>query len=36
MGISDTVYDLNSVFYHAAQRGRVYAKYKEIGTRKEW
>jgi hypothetical protein len=26
-GISDAVYDLTSVFYHAAQGGQVYAKY---------
>jgi len=26
-GISDTVFDLTSVFYHAAQGGQVYAKY---------
>ena len=28
-GISDTVYDLTSVFYHAAQGGQVYDKYIE-------
>ena len=26
-GISDTVYDLGSVFYHAAEGGQVYSKY---------
>jgi len=26
-GISDTVYDLISVFYHAAEGSQVYAKY---------
>jgi len=26
-GISDTVYDLTSVFYHAAEGSQVYAKY---------
>jgi hypothetical protein len=26
-GISDTVFDLTSVFYHAAEGGQVYAKY---------
>jgi hypothetical protein len=26
-GISDTVFDLTSVFYHAAQGGQVYSKY---------
>ena len=26
-GISDTVYDLGSVFYHAAESGQVYSKY---------
>ena len=26
-GISDTVYDLTSVFYHAAEGGKVYSKY---------
>jgi rubrerythrin len=28
-GISDSVYDLTSVFYHAAQGGQVYNKYIE-------
>jgi rubrerythrin len=28
-GISDTVFDLASVFYHAAEGGQVYAKYIE-------
>ena len=28
-GISNTVYNLVSVFYHAAQGGTVYAKYIE-------
>jgi hypothetical protein len=32
-GISDTVYDLTSVFYHAAQGGQVYAKYIEDAER---
>jgi hypothetical protein len=26
-GISDTVYDLGSVFYHAAEGGQVYSQY---------
>jgi len=26
-GISDTLYDLTSVFYHAAKGGQVYTKY---------
>jgi hypothetical protein len=26
-GISDTVYNLGSVFYHAAEGGQVYSKY---------
>ena len=26
-GISETVYDLGSVFYHAAEGGQVYSKY---------
>jgi hypothetical protein len=26
-GVKDTVYDLASVFYHAAEGGQVYAKY---------
>ena len=25
--VKDTVYDLTSVFYHAAKRGTVYARY---------
>lgn len=28
-GVSDSVYNLGSVFYHAAQGGQVYAKYIE-------
>ena len=32
-GISDTVFDLASVFYHAAQGGQVYAKYIEDANR---
>ena len=32
-GISDTVYDLASVFYHAAQGEQVYAKYIEDAER---
>jgi rubrerythrin len=28
-GISDTVFNLTSVFYHAAQGGQVYNKYIE-------
>ena len=28
-GISNTVYNLTSVFYHAAQGGTVYANYVE-------
>ena len=28
-GVSDTVYNLTSVLYHAAQGGTVYAKYIE-------
>jgi hypothetical protein len=28
-GISDSVYDLGSVFYHAAEGGQVYAEYIE-------
>ena len=32
-GISDTVFDLTSVFYHAAQGGQVYAKYIEDANR---
>ena len=34
-GISDTVYDLASVFYHAAQGGQVYAKYIEDAERED-
>jgi rubrerythrin len=26
-GISDTVFDLTNVFYHAAEGGQVYTKY---------
>ncbi len=26
-GISDTLYDLTSVYYHAAKGGQVYTKY---------
>ena len=29
IGISDTVYDLTSVFYHTAEGGQVYSKYIE-------
>jgi hypothetical protein len=32
-GISDTVFNLGSVFYHAAEGGRVYAKYIEDAER---
>ena len=32
-GISDSVYDLTSVFYHAAQGGQVYDKYIEDAER---
>ena len=32
-GISDTVYDLGSIFYHAAEGGQVYAKYIEDAER---
>ncbi len=32
-GISDTVFNLGSVFYHAAQGGHVYAKYIEDAER---
>lgn len=32
-GVSDTVYNLGSVFYHAAQGGQVYAKYIEDAER---
>ncbi len=28
-GVSDTVYNLSSVLYHAAEGGTVYAKYIE-------
>jgi hypothetical protein len=34
-GMSDTVYDLTSVFYHAAQGGQVYAKYIEDAERED-
>jgi rubrerythrin len=32
-GIKDTVFDLTSVFYHAAEGGQVYAKYIEDAER---
>ena len=32
-GISDSVYDLTSVFYHAAHGGEVYAKYIDDAER---
>ena len=32
-GISDTVFNLGSVFYHAAQGGQVYQKYLEDAER---
>ena len=32
-GISDTVFDLTSVLYHAAEGGEVYAKYIEDAER---
>ena len=32
-GISDTVFDLTSVFYHAAEGGQVYTKYIEDAER---
>ena len=32
-GISDTVFNLRSVFYHAAEGGQVYAKYIEDAQR---
>jgi rubrerythrin len=32
-GISDTVFNLGSVFYHAAEGGQVYAKYVEDAER---
>jgi rubrerythrin len=32
-GISDAVFDLTSVFYHAAEGGQVYAKYIEDAER---
>ena len=32
-GVKDTVYDLASVFYHAAEGGQVYAKYIEDAER---
>ena len=34
-GMSDTVYDLTSVFYHAAQGGQAYAKYIEDAERED-
>jgi rubrerythrin len=32
-GISDTVFNLGSVFYHAAEGAQVYAKYIEDAER---
>jgi rubrerythrin len=32
-GISDTVFNLGSVFYHAAEGGQVYHKYIEDAER---
>jgi rubrerythrin len=32
-GLSDTVFNLGSVFYHAAEGGQVYAKYIEDAER---
>ena len=32
-GISNTVFNLGSVFYHAAEGGQVYAKYIEDAER---
>jgi hypothetical protein len=32
-GISDKVFNLGSVFYHAAEGGQVYAKYIEDAER---
>ena len=32
-GVSDTVFNLGSVFYHAAEGGQVYAKYIEDAKR---
>ncbi len=32
-GISDTVFNLGSVFYHAAEGGHIYAKYIEDAKR---
>ena len=32
-GISDTVYDLTSVFYHAAEGSQVYSKYIDDAER---
>ena len=32
-GIIDTVYDLGSIFYHAAEGGQVYHKYIEDAER---
>jgi rubrerythrin len=34
-GISDSVYDLTSVFYHAAQGGQVYDKYIEDAEKED-
>jgi hypothetical protein len=32
-GISDAVFDLTSVFYHAAEGGQVYVKYIDDAAR---
>jgi hypothetical protein len=32
-GISDTVFNLGSIFYHAAEGGQVHAKYIEDAER---
>jgi rubrerythrin len=32
-GLSDTVFNLGSVFYHAAEGGQVFAKYIEDAER---
>ncbi len=32
-GISDTVFNLGSIFYHAAEGGQAYAKYIEDAQR---
>ena len=32
-GVSNTVFNLGSVFYHAAEGGQVYAKYIEDAER---